>query len=386
MPDVSYPSIPDPNIDPGAMLNTLNRLKETVELMTGQRQDKRFSFPSQVQAVERRSATSSARFSEELRVQANSIEAVVVRTTTLEAQMGVANAAITTEQTVRATADIALASDITTLTATVGSVNAQLISESTTRATADTALASSITTVTATANGATASGQVYLIAESAPSGYTAQFGWTLQATSQPFGMKALVDGSGVGSIAFIANRFKLIDPSYLGGDPVNVFNYNGTTFNFDVPVTIRNQEIGTNAVTNTVITTGNIASGGIIVAPILTARAGARLRIEVKITDTSASIYLAPFSTTFTSRSCDVQWNNGAGGGNTLVGYLTTMDTVITSNFLGGSSYVFYKAITPASQVLVLSGVAAGNYQFFMTNTTPYTLGMTLEVTELADS
>jgi hypothetical protein len=77
VPDISYPSIPDPNIDPGAMLNTLTRLKETVELMTGQTQDQRFSFPNQTKIIERRTGTALARFTEQLQIQANSLGAVV---------------------------------------------------------------------------------------------------------------------------------------------------------------------------------------------------------------------------------------------------------------------------------------------------------------------
>jgi hypothetical protein len=77
VPDISYPSIPDPNIDPGAMLNTLTRLKETVELMTGQTKDQRFSFPNQTKIIERRTGTALARFTEQLQIQANSLGAVV---------------------------------------------------------------------------------------------------------------------------------------------------------------------------------------------------------------------------------------------------------------------------------------------------------------------
>jgi hypothetical protein len=292
VPDISYPSIPDPNLDPGAMLNTLTRLKETVELITGQSKDHRFSFPNQVRIVERRSATSSARFTESLQIQANSIEAVVIRTTTLEADMGQAQADIVNEQTVRATADTALATSITTVQANVDTVDARVTTEQTARATADTALATSITnvqtnidnvaadvntettariagdTANATAitnvevkaNGATASGQVYLKSETAPGGYTSRYGWYLNVTGLPsIGMDALLTTGGTGEIAFTASKFKLVDPSYLGGAPHEVFTYNGTTFNFGVPVTVLNEEIGANAVSNTVAASGNVA-------------------------------------------------------------------------------------------------------------------------------
>lgn len=347
MPEISYPSIPDPNIDPNAMLNTLARLKETVELMTGQTKDQRFSFPNQMRTVERRSATSSARFTEELQIQANSLEAVAVRTTDLESGLNDAFAAVNTEQAARISQDGILASDITN--------------------------------VTVKANGATATGQVYLKSEIAPGGYSAQYGWYLTATGLPeIGMKALLSTDGTASIAFTASRFKLTDPAHLSGTPIEVFNYNGATFNFGVPVTVLNQEIGANAVSNTVAASGNVASGTTLVTPSLTVRAGARVLVEVKLSDTSGSIYLASSSASFIARSFDVSADA------TIIGQLISMDTVVTSQFLGGSSYTFYKAYTPSSILFVVTGLSAGAHTFNVGNPYAPTLGMSITATELS--
>ena len=398
MPDVSYPSIPDPTQDVGSILNTVKRLKESVEMVTGQRggdagKASPYSLTDQVRNIEQRSATSLARFSEVITVTANGLEAVVTRTTTLEAQMGDAQASIIEEQTARATADSAMASDITTLTADLGttnanlttessvrasqdsalasnivtlsanvaSINGQLINESTARANADSALASQVTTAQATANNATASGQVYLIAESAPAGYSAQYGWHLTAGGASVGMKAMATGGGLGTIAFLADQFLLIDPSYIGGAPVEVFNYNGVTFNFDVPVTIRHQEIGANAVSNVGSISGYIGAGGSIDFD-LTCRQDCNLVIIAMIGDTSGSLYLGGFSASFPSRNDPVRIDGSA------IGNVNSGDMVVANQYLGGSSYAFYKAVAPATKAFNLSGVSGGTHNFSIEN------------------
>jgi len=409
VPDISYPSIPDPAMDLGAVLNTVSRLKETVEMMSGQRGDKRFSFPDTLRSVEAKSATSAARFTEQLTVTANSLEAVVTRTTTLEAQMGDAIASIVEEQTARATADTAMASEITTLTATVDSVSAQIVTESTARANADSALASQITTLTATvssvnsqlvtestvranadtafagqlttveakANDATASGQVYLIAESAPSGYSASYGWHLTASGASVGMKAMATGGGLGVIAFFADQFLLVDPSYLGGAPVEVFNYNGVTFNFDVPVTIRHQEIAANGVSNVAQVSGTVAVG-VSIDVDLTVRANANVVIIAMIGDTSGTIYLGGFSTSFPARAYPVRVDGGG------IGNIYTGDMVVANNYLGGSSYAFYKAVAPSTATFNVTGLSAGTHNFSIENTGSGFIAFSLVVIEHA--
>ena len=347
MPDVSYPSIPDPNMDLGSVLNTVNRLKETVELITGQRQDKRFSFPNRVEIVERRSAAGTARFTEQLQIQANNLQSIVVRTETLEADLG--------------------------------DVEASVINEATARAAADGALASNITTVQATANGATAGGQVYLVARAAPAGYSAAYGWALTALGGRFvGMDALLDSSGNAGIAFYASQFSLTDPSYNGGVPGNVFSYGSGVFNFNVPVTIRHQEIGINATANGAVAEGLVSSGTYL-STNLTIRENSRVVVILSVSDTSFSVHAISFSTTLVNRYFQVIIDGGSG-----FGLMTALDTVVASNYLGGAAYQFYAAVTPTSKSFEITGLAEGGHTFAVDNPTGYTLGMSIQVIELA--
>jgi hypothetical protein len=256
--------------------------------------------------------------------------------------------------------------------------SAAITTEITARTDADSALASQITTVEATANGATANGQVYLVAESAPSGYSAQYGWTLTAGNESIGMKALKSSGGDGYIAFFADQFALIDPSYLGGDPALVMAYNGTTFNFDVPVTIRHEEIGQNATANGAATNGNVAAGGSLSVS-LTTRADSRVVVIVTINDISASIHTVGFSTTLTQHSFNALVDGTPG-----YGAMYSLETLVASNFLGGSSYQFYAAITPTAQSFEITGLAAGGHTFGIANPTGYVLGMSVQAIELA--
>jgi hypothetical protein len=107
-----------------------------------------------------------------------------------------------------------------------------------------------VATVEDTANGATASGALYLIAESAPTGYSASYGWYITAGTKYAGMSAMVSSGGDAVIAFTAEQFLMTDPSYNGGVPGNVFEYDSGAFQFNVPVRVLNQDIGANAVTN----------------------------------------------------------------------------------------------------------------------------------------
>jgi hypothetical protein len=259
-----------------------------------------------------------------------------------------------------------------------GANTAAITAETIARTTADSALAASITTVEATANGATASGQVYLVAESAPTGYSAQYGWTLTAGNESIGMKALKSSGGDGYIAFFADQFALIDPSYLGGDPALVMAYNGTTFNFDVPVTIRHEEIGQNATANGAATNGNVSAGGSLSVS-LTTRADSRVVVIVTINDVSASIHTVGFSTTLTQHSFNALVDGTPG-----YGAMYSLETLVASNFLGGSSYQFYAAITPTAQSFEITGLAAGGHTFGIANPTGYVLGMSVQAIELA--
>jgi hypothetical protein len=345
---VTYPAIPDPAMSLESLHNTVGRLKESVELVTGQRPNQAFSFPDQLRIIERRSGEASARFAEQIQIQANSLQAVVTRTTTLEADMDDVQASVVAEQTARADADSALASDITT--------------------------------VEAIANGGTASGQVYLIAEAAPAGYNASYGWTLTVNGQSIGMKAMQTTGGIGEISFTANKFRLTDPSYAGGSPQEVFEYNGVTFNFGVPVTVRHQEIGINATANGAFAEGYVASGTTLSTG-LTVRANSRLVVIISVSDVSFSIHTVGFSTTLVIRNFQLLIDGFSG-----FGVMNALDTLVASNYLGGSSYQFYAAVTPTSKSFEVTGLSPGAHTFAVDNVTGYTLGMSIQVVELAQA
>ncbi|GGC58303.1 hypothetical protein [Chelatococcus reniformis] len=108
-----------------------------------------------------------------------------------------------------------------------------------------------LNTVEATANGGTAHGQVYLVAQAAPAGWTAAYGVELTAPGLYAGMQILVDTpTGTAAISLTANQLLMTDPSWNGGEPGNVFQYAGGVFRFLVPVRVGNQEIEDHAVTN----------------------------------------------------------------------------------------------------------------------------------------
>jgi hypothetical protein len=131
---------------------------------------------------------------------------------------------------------------------------------------------------TATANGATASGKVFLGATSNLAGTSATYAWYLTANGSVTGMYATADGAGGGGIAFTASRFMLTDPSYQGGAPRNVFNYDGTAFAFNVPVIIRTGDINPQAVTRSRVLEVTASS---ISLPIFDLVGGSQLLITV---------------------------------------------------------------------------------------------------------
>jgi hypothetical protein len=133
-------------------------------------------------------------------------------------------------------------------------------------------------------------------------------------------------------------------------------------------------DIATNAITNNVINRGTVAGGAILSTPSITLRAGARVLVEVKVHDTSASHHLATASTTFGPQSFPVERT-----GPNLVGNL------FSGNCISGINGTdFYKAVMPSSAVFIETGIAAGAHSFWVTNTTIYALGMSIAVTEFA--
>lgn len=310
--------------------------------------------------------------------------------TTVYAAVGAVNAWVISEQTARVDGDTAIATSLTAVNATIGDVNAFAVNEQTARVDGHTALASNITLVEAKADLGTAGGAVGIIATSGPAGVSASYGMYVIATSggtnKYAGMSVNVSATtGDASMDFFSEQFRFVD----SGVGVSVFEYNTPEapgrFNFNVPVSIFNQDIGANAVSNTVANSSNtVAIGAYLTTPTLTVRAGARVIVEVKLTDTANSIYLASFSASFTSRLFEVDYYAGGGSGLTFIGHLYSMDTVVSSNYLGGSSYAFYKAYTPTSAQFILEGLPANTYDFYVLNSGGVVLGMAISATEIS--
>jgi hypothetical protein len=304
VPDPIYPAIPEPTQETESLYNTVQRLKEVVEMLAGQR-DPQYGVTNLTKTLQKQVGFVTAKFTQEIKVQADELSA----------------------------------------------------------------LSSQVTTVEATANGATAFGEVYLLAEAAPGGYTAQYGWTLTAGDVSLGMKAVTDGV-TGIINFYANQFYLTDPSYLGGAPVQVLGYNGTRFNFGVDVTIRNQEIGANAVSQSGVSTGP---------------AGASVTITARGTGGVLLQALAEGDTTYTT--------SGIGGilelyrGATLlkqVNLSMAKDTRYTvSSGLVTGSFIEYAIMATPSVFLDTPGAGSVTYTASVTNSAGITQ-VSLIVTELS--
>jgi hypothetical protein len=91
VPDVRYPAIPEPTQDISALLNTVKQLKEAVELMTGQRGSE-FSFANQTKTIQRQFGNASAKFTQQINVQASATAALAGQITTIEAKADGASA------------------------------------------------------------------------------------------------------------------------------------------------------------------------------------------------------------------------------------------------------------------------------------------------------
>lgn len=148
------------------------------------------------------------------------------------------------------TSDAAYAGRLDDAVATSGSNSANISALQFAITTSDSAFAGRIDTAETQAAGGTANGQVYLVAQAAPSGWTAAYGIVLTAPSLTAGMQILVDtATSTSAIMFTASQFMLVDPAYLGGAPQTVFDYTGGVFRFLVPVLVGNQELDDNAAT-----------------------------------------------------------------------------------------------------------------------------------------
>jgi hypothetical protein len=316
--------------------------------------------------------------------------------TTVYAQVGAVNAWVISEQTARVDGDSAIATSLTAVNATIGNVNAFAVNEQTARVDGHTALASNITLVEAKADLGTASGAVGIIATSGPAGVSASYGMYVIATSggdnKYAGMSVNVSATtGEASMDFFAERFRFVD----SGIGVSVFEYNTPEapgrFNFNVPVSIFNQDIGANAVSHTSINAGYVAEGALLETGI-TVRAGARILVEVKCTDTQQTMSQQAVvgGPLVVSRSIPVI---GYGpSGTVLSSYLYSVDTFVLAQYAGGV-YAFWKIITPSSAVFLVEADYDGYYVFQTQNVFPgavspsftgTVMGMAISATELS--
>lgn len=133
-----------------------------------------------------------------------------------------------------------LTTKVTTLTADIGGLSAAIVEEATIRETEDGILAAQITSVEAKADGATASGEVYLAAKAGPAGTAASYGWYLTAGNAFAGMEAMALSGGGSAIGFAANKFQFTD----SGTATPVFTYSSGVWVFNVPIVIRSGTVG----------------------------------------------------------------------------------------------------------------------------------------------
>jgi len=232
-----------------------------------------------------------------------------------------------------------------------------------------------IETVESTSGDAFASGEIYFAAKATPAGATAAYGLFLTAGDAFAGFEVLALSVGGSAINMTADKLMFSD----SGTATAVFDYGVSTpgvFTFNVPVEIRNSDIGVAQVSNSVVATGSVGAGSDLTTAALTVRAGARVDVLVTVSETSATIYLASFSASFISRGFTVSYNS------TPIGSMYSMDTIVASNFLGGSSYAFYKAVTPSAEVFTVSGLPAGSYTFSVNNGAPAAVTMSIKATE----
>jgi hypothetical protein len=299
-----YPAIPEPTLDPAAMLRTLQLMKEAVELLCGTRSKNYASLGQGVFEMRARAENLAATLRQVDEVSTANGEALAQRTLTLEAsfssmtgQLSDTNARLTDVSTARANGDSALAQRATTLEAALSDTSRQLnarlgqvdqaradgdgalaartlnleaqfgeyglvsrlnayVTQSTqAQADKNNALAQAITNVQASADGISASGAVELTANAGVGGTQASYSWNLKAHGKASGMYATIDGNGVGNIMFVADQFRFFDPNR---GPVPVLAYVAGKFTFTSDV-----RIAGNLVVDGSINTDQIGNGAV---------------------------------------------------------------------------------------------------------------------------
>lgn len=224
-------------------------------------------------------------------------------------------------------------------------------------------IAATYTTVTARADGGTASGAIYLEAiASPPTGYSAWYGWRIQAGGNYVGMRAMVTSGGTGEIAFYAAQFSLLDPSFNSGAPMKVFEYVSGVFRFFVPVELLTEDIGANQVT--AHAASRSATGFRTADDSLTVPAGTYILVQGDFTGAgySQTISVAGmFGTLYIT-------NGLSGGGSILQQSQNNWVRDGAGNFFVNSSYISVE----------IGPLAAGTYNFSVVSTDNFTSGGTV--------
>ena len=120
-----WPTIPQPGTDPLSMLESVERLKEAMELLTGQRGfDETYSVDNNFRTLRKELGGLSAVFSERIELAVNQYGALVERTTALEVRSDDMDARIIEVDTASIDRDGALATSIDIVQASVDDVSA----------------------------------------------------------------------------------------------------------------------------------------------------------------------------------------------------------------------------------------------------------------------
>lgn len=127
-----WPTIPEPGTDPSIMLSSVIRLKEAMELLTGQRGfDQSYSVDYRIDTMQKTLDFQSATFSEKIQLSVNQYGALAERTTLIEAEILAArdgepslNARIVSVDTASVDRDGALAQSVDIVQARVDDVSA----------------------------------------------------------------------------------------------------------------------------------------------------------------------------------------------------------------------------------------------------------------------
>lgn len=316
--------------------------------------------------------------------QGNNITANANAITTLSAQINVGPSSVTARLSNVESVNVTQGNDISA----VASRTTNLETTINTPGSGVTARLSTVESVAATANANAATAVVKF-------GVTG----TINGVSGGFTFSGVLknDNSVAYFMEFEVGTFILRDPS--SGAAKTVFSYSSGQFEFNGNVkihgnlvvtgtingvklsdrTIENPKINYNAVSNNSAGSSYLNPGERVTCA-LTLRPNARALITVMLTDGSASVRASgPSGGYYPVMTCGV-YVNGSG----FLGNLTALDVLIANNYLGGSSYQFWRAIAPSAAQFVHGPVVDGYHTFQVQNDTGFGCTFAISVAELA--